>query len=287
MKLENIDNHNYFVNTCYNILKAVGIDYTFEEIEKKCIKDAYLLYIHTKETGKWHLGIWAVGKWDIKEGFEMDGKTETFDGGYGLEHYEPLSISVFLIHDWTFDKFRPSRSDLEYVIKHNNSTELENVIKDLKQVFKNPLDSYYNIVYKNSYSFQHHESNKYKAYFKGYYRNEIVPTFKKYHRRTVGFISTIFLKILCSLDWRVKLCKYKFHKDKWNAEYDIAIVFKDRDTSWLEWKVYDTYHKLFVKLFRFSKYNINIDFNYIDENGNIPENIWRGIYWTVVPEKDE
>ena len=78
---------------------------------------------------------------------------------------------------------------------------------------------------------------------------------------------------------------HKFHKDKWNAEYKIAIVFKYGKSDWHDWKVWKQYSKLYQKLKKITDYNIDIDFNYLDEDGNMPKNIWRGIYWEEEPPK--
>lgn len=150
IKLENEKNHKYFVDTVYNILSSLKSKYSYDEVEQMSIKEGYLLYFKNKKiTGRWHLGIWAVGEWDIKS--EYDG--HVYKSGYGIETYKPLTICVFLIHDWMFDKFRPSYADWEILIKYGESCD--NVIKQLKDIFGNKLKSYYNIVDEDSYNFQH------------------------------------------------------------------------------------------------------------------------------------
>ena len=67
LKLDNIKNHNYFVQTVNEIQSQLGFNYTIEEIEQKCLDEGYLLYFKNKKTKKWSLGIWAVGEWDIKQ----------------------------------------------------------------------------------------------------------------------------------------------------------------------------------------------------------------------------
>ena len=187
LKLENIENHNYFIQTVNEIQSQLGFNYTLEEVEEKCLDEGYLLYFKNKKTKKWHLGIWAVGEWDIKSQWLYDGKVDTCKSGYGIEVYKPLSISVFLIHDWTYDKFRPTSSDFEMILEKNSkATSIEGIIKELKYIFKNPLDSYYNIVDEDPYNFQHKEKNKYIAYTKGYWRNEIVPFYYIWKKRICG-----------------------------------------------------------------------------------------------------
>lgn len=281
IRLENENNHKYFVDTVYNILSRLKFKYTYDDVEQMSIKEGYSLYIKNKKiTGRWHLGIWAVGEWDIKS--EHDG--HVYKGGYGIETYKPLTISVFLIHDWTFDKFRPSYADWEIQIKYGESCD--NVIKQLKDIFSNKLKSYYNIVDENSYNFQHVSKNKYVAYLKGWYYNVFVTTLKAKKRRINGYIASKIILFLSTLDKRVAYKKYKFHKDKWNAEFEVAIVFKHGDTAWDDWKAWNDYNKLYKFLRKHLTWNIGIDFTYFDEEGNMSDNIWRGVYWTEEPEKE-
>lgn len=281
IKLDNEKNHKYFVDTAYNILSRLKFKYTYEEVEQMSIKEGYLLYLKNKKiTGRWHLGIWAVGEWDIKS--EYDGNV--YKSGYGIETYKPLTISVFLIHDWTFDKFRPSYADWEIQIKYGESCD--NVIKQLKDIFGNKLKSYYNIVDEDSYNFQHSSKNKYVAYLKGWYYNVFATTLKAKKRRINGYIASKIILFLASLDKRVAYKKHKFHKDEWNAEFEIAIVFKYGDTAWDDWKAWNDYHKLYEFLRKHLTWNIGIHFTYLDEEGNMPDNIWRGVYWTEEPEKE-
>lgn len=285
LKLDNIKNHNYFVQTVNEIQSQLGFNYTIEEIEQKCLDDGYLLYFKNKKTKKWSLGIWAVGEWDIKQKWIFNRKVETCKGGYGIQDYKPLSISVFLIHDWTYDKFRPSYSDFEMVLEKSQSINIEEIITKLKHIFKNTLESYYNIVDEDAYNFQHKANNKYSAYIKGYWYNEIVPLCYKCRRRIGGYIATKFVKTIAHIDKRVHYVTHSFHKDRFNAEYEVAIVFKHCESEWHDWKLWKQYVKLGNKLKKITAYNIYINFNYLDEDGNMPQHIWRGIYWEKEPPK--
>ena len=91
--------------------------------------------------------------------------------------------------------------------------------------------------------------------------------------------------LIALFDRRVAHREYKFHKDKWNSEYDIAIVFKYGETEWDDWKRWNDYYKMWNKFRKISDHNIHFDFTYLDEEGNMPENIWRGVYWDEEPEK--
>lgn len=277
LKLKNAEHHEYFVKTVYQILSKLNFGYSFNEVERMSIENGYTLCFHNKKTKRWHLGIWAVGDWNIKEKIN----DKIINAGYGIDYYKPLTISVFLIHDWTYDKFRPSRANLEILINYNDNTD--NLIEELKNVFKHPIDSYYNIIDEDNYNFQHRESNKYVAYFKGWYYNVFSEVLRRKNRRIKGYVATHIFMLKSYFDKRVAHIEYKFHKDKWNNEYEIAIVFQYGETEWDDWKAWFDYKTLFEKLY---KWNIWVNFNYLDEEGNIPKNIWRGVYWTEEPEKE-
>lgn len=280
LKLANVEHHEYFVQTVYDILSELKFGYTYDEIEKMSIESGYSLYFHNKKTKRWHLGIWAVGQWNIKE--EINNKV--IAAGYGVDAYKPLTISVFLIHDWTYDKFRPTYSDWETLIEYGDN--IDNVKRDLKYTFKHPIGSYYNIIDEDNYNFQHRESNKYVAYFKGWYYNEFLEFMREKHRRWFGYIASKLIMLITFFDRRVAYRKHKFHKDRWNSEYEIAVVFKYGETEWDDWKRWYDYNKLWQRLRKLSNYNIYMNFTYLDEEGNMPKNIWRGIYWENEPENN-
>ena len=283
MKIEDEKVHRYFVDTVYKILTELKFGYTYEEVEQISIDNDYLLHFKNKITGRWHLGVWAVGKWDIK--YEYDGKL--CDGGYGLETYRPLTISLFLIHDWTYDKFRPSSCDLQYILYHNDDST--NIIKALKDIFRNPIKSYYNIIDEDLYNFQHKTKYRHITYFKAWYRNVFVSFMWKKIRRCYGYLVSRILLTRAMFDSRVAHRAHKFHKDKWNSEFGVAIVFKYGDTEWDDWKAWNDYDKLFNFFFKHTSYrvwNTELDLTYVDENGNLPSNIWRGVYWKEEPEKE-
>ena len=278
LKIKNEEHHNYFVQTASEILSALNFDYSYDEIEKMSIENSYRLYFHNKKTKRWCLGIWAVGDWQIKEQF--DG--EIFDGGYGVNTYKPLTISVFVIHDWTYDKFRPSYADWEILIDYNNTANKHIATEKLKYTFKHPIECYYNTIVNKDYNDQHREKNKYVAYFKAWYDNVFSNAVRRTIRRVKGYVATRIFVFKTFFDKRVSHVEHRFHKDKWNNEYEIAIVFKYGETEWDDWKVWSDYDTLFKRLY---KWNIWVNLSYLDEDGNIPKHIWRGVYWTEEPEK--
>lgn len=279
LKLENEKYHNYFVRTTYEILSNLKFDYTIDDIDKMSIENGYTLHFHNKKTKRWHLGIWAVGEWGVKE--EIDG--HVINCGYGIDDYKPLTICVFLIHDWTFDKFRPSCSDWHYILLKDES--IDTIVNDLKYYFKHRLKSYYLLVDEDCYNFQHKERNKYIAYLKGWYHNEFVSFIKEKHQRWCGYILTKIIMLISFFDKRVHYREEKFHKSDWNAEYDIAIVFKYGKTEWHDWKRWHDYERIFRKFQKLCDYNLEVEFTYLDADGNLPKNIWRGVYWEDEPEQ--
>lgn len=278
LKIKNEEHHRYFVQTVSEILSSLNFDYSYDEIEKMSIDDCYRLYFRNKKTKRWRLGIWAVGDWQIKEQFNG----EIFDGGYGVNTYKPLTISVFVIHDWTYDKFRPSYADWEISIDYNNMANKHIAIEKLKYTFKHPIECYCNTIVNKDYNAQHREKNKYVAYFKAWYDNVFSNAVRRTIRRVKGCVATRIFMFKTFFDKRVSHVEYCFHKDKWNNEYEIAIVFKYGETEWDDWKAWSDYDTLFKKLY---KWNIWVNLNYLDEDGNMPKHIWRGVYWTEEPEK--
>lgn len=279
LKLENVEYHNYFVHTVYNILNELGFGYTIEEVDEMSVKENYRLHFHNEKTKKWHFGIWAVGEWGVKE--QIDDKV--INCGYGIDSYKPLTLSVFLIHEWMFDKFRPTYSDWETLIGYKENTD--KLISELRYTFKNSISSYYNIIDEDDYNFQHHERNKYIAYFKGWFYNDFGASIRQKRRRWCGWLFTKIITLIALCDKRVEHREYKFYKDKWNAEYNIAIVFRYGETEWHDWKRWNDYNRIYKRFRNWCDWNISVDFTYLDEDGNMPKNIWRGVYWEEEPEK--
>lgn len=271
--------HNYFVSTAYRILSEIGVSITPQDIEDEVLSSGYMLCILSNRTNsKWNVGIWAVGEWNIKS--QYDGG-EPYKDGYGVQTYQPYTISVFVVHDWTYDKFRPTYSDREITIPFKNEMLILNTVKEMKEIIKNPIDSYYDNIDVDLYQQHHLHSNKYKAYAIGYWKNEIVPFFEKWTRRRIGgYLTSKLIKTVAKLDRRVAYVAVSFHNDEWNNEYDVAIVFKYNKKQYKEWKVFNFYD-------RFPRTNVTLAMSYLDKWGNFPSSVWRGVYWETIPEKDE
>lgn len=277
--------HDKFVDVVYKIVTSVGMKYSRPYIEKMVLEQGYLLCFpceDNKVLGKWNLGIWAVGKWGLTTQ-EVDDEGNVIDswgGGYGVETYKEQSIAIFLVHEWFFDKFRPTYSDYLDIIENFDEKELNTTIGTLKHVFKNPITSYYNIIDLDDYSLQHEYSNKYISYAVGYYKQVFKPKVKRLWRRVKGWTTTKFIKTLAKLDPRVAYVKYTFQPSEWNPEFEFAVVLNFLDTDYDEYKAWKLYDGL-------ANRNVRMNITSIDEEGNFPKNIWRGYYWNTIPKKDE
>lgn len=269
LKLENIDNHDYFVKVVKDINDFVGLGYTSEEIEKKVIENGYSLHIKNKKTKGWHLGIWAVGDWGLK--YKSD--DEVYPSGYGLEVYKPLTISIFLVHDWRFDKFRPTYSDAEWKVE-KGSNELSRVAAGLRWAFSNPIDSYYRYVLEEC---GYRKEDRFVSYYKEYYYNNVLTKCEKISKRVSGLFCTNFIKLVAKIDKRVAHVESVFRSSEWNNEYEVALVFKYGLTDHDDWRVWNFYQK-------FPKKNMNLDCTYLEADGSMPKNIWRGVYWEREPD---
>lgn len=275
LKIENTDNHTYFVRFVYLLQDELGFNMTYSEVEKKCIEEGYMLHFKNKKIKKWHLGIWAVGHWGIKSCYEdLNGETQIYPSGYDVERQKPLTICVFLVHDWTFDKFRPSYADHSFYINYEDDMydSIMDIAKELNEYLPHNVKSY------NHYA-KEDGPNKYKVYLEDYWWCEVRPFIVKWWRRFCGSVNAKIITTVAKLDKRVAHVEHRFHKDKWNNEHSIAIVFKYGKTEWHDWKVWSDYMK-------FSRYNVDCDFTYLDEDGTMPNNIWRGVFWTGEPDKE-
>ena len=109
----------------YKIYPSIILEPSQEYPELKCKFKAQGLR-------KWTMGIWPTGKWS-----EF----------YGTDTKEN-KIAVFLIHDWTLDKFRPSSADILYEIRIDNKniySEIAYITDEVNEIKKNPIQTYYRI----------------------------------------------------------------------------------------------------------------------------------------------
>lgn len=281
MRLNDKHYYNYFVDSTLKILNLLGDKSSRQDIEDKIKEDNFYLCFPNFKNSKWWLGIWPVGDWNFED--EYDG--EVYKSGYGISNYNPHTIIVFLIHKWDLDKFRPTYSNWEMCISDNNDYELGNAVKTVQQFINNPLDSYYRTLDVN-YEGNNEHKNKYTAYIEGMWKNEIYPVIHKYARRFGGWFGTTVIKTMTMLDRRVHSMETKYHSDKWNAEFESALVFYYGDTPWKSWKRYNDYSRIATFFRKLCDYNLFINMTYVDKDKE-PENKWRCVYWEGIPEKDD
>lgn len=281
MKLNDNRYYNYFVDSTLKILNLLGDKSSRQDIEDKIKEDDFYLCFPNFKNSKWWLGIWPVGDWNFED--EYEGKV--YKSGYGISNYKPHTIIVFLIHKWDLDKFRPTYSNWEICISDNNEYELSNAVKCVQQFINNPLDSYYKTLDVN-YEGNNEHKNKYTAYIDGMWNNEICPVIHKYVRRFGGWFGTTVIKTMTMFDKRVNSMETKYHSDKWNAEFESALVFYYGDTPWKSWKRYNDYDRIVTFFGKLFDYNLFINMTYVDK-GEEPKCKWRGVYWDGVPKKDD
>ena len=281
MKLNDNHYYNYFVDSTLKILNLLGDKSSRQDIEDKIKKDDFYLCFPNFKNSKWWLGIWPVGDWNFED--EYDGKV--YKSGYGISDYNSHTIIVFLIHKWDLDKFRPTYSNLDMCISDNNDCELRDAVKSIQQFINNPLDSYYKTLDVN-YEGNNEHKNKYTAYIDGMWNNEICPFIHKYVRRFGGWLGMTVIKTMAMFDKRVHSMETKYHSDKWNAEFESALVFYYGDTPWKSWKRYDDYDRIITFFRKLCDYNLFINMTYVDK-GEEPKRKWRGVYWEAVPDRDD
>lgn len=132
----------------------------------------------------WYLGIWGCGEW-----------SETYDCD-NPENY----VSVFLIHKWMYDKFRPSSSDIEFRIMLDTEPVIDHAIQGLEEIHKNPIQEYYE-------TFKKHKSDHDMPcieYFRDWWFHEVTYPFRdKLRYRWSVRVLYGFLKVLSWIDPRV------------------------------------------------------------------------------------
>lgn len=133
------------------------------------------MILETRGLDKWCIGIWGTGQWG---------------DWYAVE--EESMFTVFLIHKWQFDKFRPSSADVCYSFPANpEENDMTGMILDLLEMKKHPKETY--------------EKMFGRSYFKDYWWNEIQNPVQKWlkYKGSVNFIYGI-LKFISWFDPRVQ-----------------------------------------------------------------------------------
>lgn len=251
-----------------NCLEQNGIKLNVTE---KPIEDApcYFVRFEDKNLKRWSMGIWATGKWSDY---------------YALD--EESGITVFLIHDWNFDKWRPSSADMVWFFLPDSSY-FGNFAKDLLEMRKSPIKSYGEIFFdtKPNYKWPF-------LYFKAWFYN-VIFTPLKYKLKNVWLPWVLFLTLLfmALFDKRVKMVKIFKERDYNSFLYTFSFL-ANRECSEDDnkfWKFYRLYSSFPNKLNRKTNGLFNARWNvadYIDgmKKSELRTRLWKGV---VANEPDE
>lgn len=128
MERENYLKFRKLTDRFFKKLKEKGLKISYCEIDKN-YPDIFFRF-SSRGLRKYSVGIWACGKWSDYYDVEKNSY-----------------ISIFLIHDWRRDKFRPSSSDIEFIAypDEHYDTYIDIIIKLLIRMKNKPIDTYYEI----------------------------------------------------------------------------------------------------------------------------------------------
>ena len=126
-----------------------------------------IITFHQRGLKKYKLGFWPCGKWFNYYNVQDDSK-----------------VSIFMIHSWNLDKFRPSSADIlfEVYVNQTNDIDLElgTITDEIEKIKNNPIKTYYEIT-----TIHHYKSpvlEYYSTYFnivsyecKGYLEYNLTP----------------------------------------------------------------------------------------------------------------
>lgn len=219
---------------------------------------------------RYSIGIWPCGKW-----------SDYYD--VGNINY----ICVFLIHDWLFDKFRPSSADIRYDISlnsvgnyigdiTNNDIEAVNIIVDAKE---NPIDTYCSIC--ESRIVGDNIKNRRWFYFKEWCKVTMYEITNRLKIDIVPLWVYNILKLIAYVDSRVEKTTIFEEKDtipRYTFGFLSTIKCSENDKSFR--KFYYLYSELPRKIIR--KLGCDAYFNVADYNKNMSEReirirLWKGV----------
>ena len=232
---------------------------------------SYYIKLTDPTLRRWKLGIWAIGKWS--DFYDIESESE---------------VVVFLIHDWSFDKWRPSSSDLSWSFLPD-STYFGNFLFDLNEIKNHPIKGYGEVFYYPTYP----RKEWTLLYLKEWYYNVISTPFK-YKLKNVWspWVLFITLWIITLFDKRVK--KIKIFKEKlggynnYTFSFLATLLCSEDDESF--YKFYRLYSYWPSKLKKKSKFNLfdatyNVsDYEYGMNDDQIRTRMFRGV-WVEKPEK--
>lgn len=215
----------------------------------------------------WYLGVWGCGGWSNT----YDSKSEDY-------------ISVFLIHKWHYDKFRPSSADLEFRIDLNSSDideEIRQVVHDIIKLEENPVEEYYRIFSEED---EDHDLPCIE-YFRDWWFYEVEFPFTKNlkFKWSVKFLYGI-LRAISIIDPRVNRGKLFYDEDCFAPWYTSGFLATEwaSDCKWAFDSFAWLYAKLPRKLCRICGHRLfDAEWNVADFPGEITNTLekrmWRGV----------
>ena len=233
-----------------NIKELGEINFEIVEEPKPDQPTYYITFKNNKSKGlkRWKMGIWATGKWSEY---------------YGEDEYN--EITVFLIHDWHLNKWRPSDSDISWSFI-DSTTYFGNLIQDLKEIKENPIKAYGDVFY---------TTTDYSSllYFKEWFHN-VISTPLTYKLKNVWcpwvLFSTLF--IISLVDKRVKKVQWfdiSFGCNIYTFSFLASLKCSSDDLSF--WKFYKLYSLWPSKLNRITGGWFNANWNVSDYYWGIRE----------------
>lgn len=226
---------------------------------------------------RWHLGIWGCGEW-----------SETYD--CNSKDY----ISIFLIHDWYYDKFKPTYADVVFEVKlypadeNEIKSKIEEVIQEIDKIHKHPIIEYHNIFNKKGL-YEEDDSHDHEMpcieYFRDWWSNEVVIPFTQKLKMewSVVFLYGI-LRLISIIDPRVNRGKLFYEKDNFFPKYVSGFLASEwaSDCDWAFNSFAWLYAKLPYKLCKLCGHRLfDAHWNVADFPGEITNTLekrmWRGV----------
>ena len=266
---------NYYLELVNNFLEKLKSHGIFLEvrydstIENKDFGNSMSIsYIFKNGSLKyWYLGIWGCGKW-----------SGTYD--CDSEDY----ISIFLIHKWHLDKFRPSSADISFDVKIKNpeqiDIQMDEIVTEIVNIKKHHILEYHSIFGDKYHQHQGIEDSHEMPcieYFKDWFSNEVtVPVIENLSKKwSVKFLYWT-LKVISIIDPRVDRGILFKEENCFSPWYTSGFLAKEwaSDKDWAFNSFAWLYSKLPTKLCRLSGHRLfDAYWNISDFPGEITEKL--------------
>lgn len=218
----------------------------------------------------WYLGIWGCGKW-----------SNTYD--CDSEDY----ISIFLIHKWHLDKFRPTSADILFIVNLKDPIEeqCEEAISEIVNINNHHILEYHRIFKESGHLHEDSHDMPCIEYFRDWLNNVVVSPFLENlsSKWSVIFLYWI-LRLISFIDPRVSRGKLFNEKDNFYPRYISGFLATEwaSDREWAFNSFAWLYSKFPSKLCRLTRHRL---FDAYWNVADVPEEItkklnirmWKGI----------